>query len=245
MINIYSSGSISGAVRDAVNSHLFNEGGIGINCTVGPAGLLRRRIEEGEMFDIFISADLHNAKELQIKGITNAPIHLVKNKMSVFIKKSLHATKDTVLDILAKDGIRLGISTPLSDPAGDYAMDVFYNIENNISQELGKLLKKKAIPVVGNALLPAMQNHGKSPVVRLFREGHIDAFIGYSSSFLKLAECHDYIEEIDLPDQAAVQADYYAALFIGASDGADKIICTLLKQKAIFLKHGFIPLEIS
>jgi len=245
MINIYSSGSISSAVKDAVNKHLFCEGGNGINCTIGPAGLLRRRIEEGEMFDIFISADLHNAKELQTKGITNAPIHLVKNKISVFIRKGLNASTENVLEILSKDEIRLGIPTPLSDPAGDYAMDVFHNIENNISANLGQLLRKKAIPVVGNALHPSTKNQRKSPVVRLFKEGHIDAFIGYSSSYLKISECHEYIEEIELPEEAAVQADYYAALFIGASEGADEIICTLLKQKDIFLKHGFIPLEIS
>lgn len=174
-IRLLSAGSLR-RVLPAVIEDFTDAGGAPVALTLGPAGLLRERIEGGEAFDLFISADMGHPQRLAGLALAAAPVRLVRNRLCAIARADLRLTSASFLDVLSDPAVRIGTSTPGADPCGDYAARVFEMIEAH-HPRIGAGMAARARHLLGGRGSPA----GKDGAA-LITEGVVDVFLGYVTS---------------------------------------------------------------
>lgn len=119
-MQVYAAGSLVAALKDVIAASGIPAEAVAAP-TFGPAGLLRKRIEDGEKADLYLSADLASPRRLVDAGRAKDVVPFARNTMCVLARADLGLTLDNLLDRLLKPDLRLATSTPGADPAGDYA----------------------------------------------------------------------------------------------------------------------------
>lgn len=208
--------------------------GMPVSLSLGPAGLLRERIEAGEPFDLFASANMAHPERLVSLGLAKEAICFTRNRLCILARASLGLTAETLVETLASPAIRIGISTPGDDPSGDYAFEMFDLVEGQ-HPGLGRDLKHRAQQLVGGRHSPS----GKS-AAGLIGEGVVDLFLGYASN----ARLHDKdpaLSIVQLPAHLSPGIAYAAALSSTSDENAEKLRDFLLSEhaKAILMANGF------
>lgn len=174
-IHLLSAGSLRHALP-AIIAEFTDAGSAPVALTLGPAGLLRERIEAGEAFDLFISADMGHPRRLARLSIAEAPVRLVRNRLCALARADLRLTQADFLGILSDPAIRIGTSTPGADPCGDYAARMFDMIEAH-HPGIGAGMRARAQHLLGGRDSPAGKD-GAS----LIADGAVDVFLGYFTS---------------------------------------------------------------
>ncbi|MBZ5763074.1 molybdate ABC transporter substrate-binding protein [Rhizobium sp. VS19-DR104.2] len=201
--------------------------GIPVHIEHGPASLLREKIEEGAMFDVFASANMTHPEKLHSLGLTGPALCFAQNRLCVIARRSLAVNEGNLIDVLADPEVRLGTSTPKADPSGDYAVEFFQNVERRHPGK-GRLLAGKAQALVGgrnSAPIPK----GATPASYLIGQGTVDAFISYASNGL-LSEGDPDVVVVPLPEPLGPTAQYGVSLRRNAAGSA-----------ALFRNHLFTP----
>ncbi len=193
---VYSAGSLRKPLP-MLCSELEAVSGMKTELVLGPAGLLRRRIEAEvpQRCGLFISADLTQAQALAAffrarrrQSVDVVPwvgnelmiLYPARGAAAELIEKlsadPAQKSRPLWLRLLAAPGVRIGTSTPHADPAGDYAA-AFFNQTARWDPKLPGELLAKSTPVVGGSI-PS----GK-PVLRpvdMLLAGKCDVYVGYA-----------------------------------------------------------------
>jgi molybdate transport system substrate-binding protein len=237
-VEIYSAGSLRGVVGELVKeASAFN---IEIKATFGGSGLLRERIENGEMPDLFMSADVGSPQKLETEGRTVVPaIAFARNRMCIVSRKAAGVTAGNLIDrLLAKDA-RVKTSTPIADPAGDYAWAIFDRIDT-LRPGVGAQLKEKAQALMNVSAKPSP---GQSAAAALFLAKQIDMSITYCSGWPALEkEVPDLTSLVVPPQLDPHPVDGVAVL--SNRPQAMHVALFLLSHKgqAIIAQEGLVPL---
>ncbi len=209
--------------------------GLRVETQFGPAGLLRERIEQGEVPDLFASANVGHPQHLATLGLARRVAVFTRNRLCLTVRKELCASGASWLELLANQALRVGTSTPLADPSGDYTWQLFATLER-LHPGLGARLQESALRLVGgpqSQSIPA----GELAAAWLIRDAQCDLFIGYASYAGRLVRCED-LEVLDIPQDYNIQADYAFAQFSEAANPLSDFLLSTAAQ-AILLREGF------
>lgn len=203
-ISVYSAGSLRKALPAMAAAV-----GLDLDIVFGPAGLLRRRIEDGERPGLFFSASMAHAEAVAALGDYGPAHPFAENRLCLTGRSEILKGGD-VLSILLDPANRLGTSTPGADPGGDYAFSVFDRAEA-VRAGSRDLLRAKAMPLVGGDI-PDPKKPTGSPVLALFQDDKVDIFLGYRTSALDLLASQPGLDMVELPPELAVRAVYGACV---------------------------------
>lgn len=234
-LQILAAGSLRGAWPELMAA-FSAQSGITAETQFGPAGLLRHRIEQGEVCDFFASANLLHPATLRQKGLAKETGRFTANALCLTVKRDAVTKNDNWLSLLLRDDLRLATSTPRCDPSGDYTWQLFDNIEQR-HQGWGEQLKRKARPLVGgpNSLpVPA----GELAARWLIDEGHAELFIGYASYQPRLM-LHPQLQVFTIPEPYNVPAEYGWAMLSSAAQHLAAFLNSPIAQQ-ILQQHGFV-----
>ncbi|WP_448955934.1 molybdate ABC transporter substrate-binding protein [Labrys neptuniae] len=210
--------------------------GIAVSVSLGPAGLLRERIEAGESFDLFASANMAHPRRLCAGGLAEEVFCFARNRLCLLARADLGLTSGNIVDVLSGPSTRIGISTPGDDPSGDYAFEMFDLIEVR-HPGVGASLKHRALQLVGGRYSPP----GRNPA-GLIGEGVVDLFLSYASN-ARFHEKDSALSVVSLPPEISPRIDYGLAQRTGANEGTVMLRDFLLSAQAqqILERAGFAP----
>ena len=232
-LTIYSAGSFRYALLEITGAFKqCNE--VEIECIFGPAGLLKTRIMEGELADVFISANSENVSALGSRVFQQQV--LTYNQLMLTTKNKPEFQRDTI-ELLFDDQYRLATSTPVCDPCGDYAWQLFDLIEKDYPEQ-GKRLKSKALKLVGGTENQVVIPPGEMASHYLLKNDYADMMLGYAHYQTRLENagmlCHT------LPSEYDIRAEYVLAM-LNDTELTQRFYQFLLSKHAqeIIRKNGF------
>ncbi len=240
-VRVFAAGSLTGAMT-AVAKLYSQQTGQQIETVFGPAGLLLKRIENGEPADIFASANMEHPQKLADDGFATQPIILVRNRLCATALPEFKLTTENFLDRLLDPHVGLGTSTPKADPGGDYAWMMFAKAEK-VRPGAQATLEKKAQQLVGGTNNPPVPK-GQNAVKYFFAQKKVDIFLGYCSSHQATPDPE--FASVELPAAVAVAADYGLSVVTRepkSHDAAYRFALFLLSPQAqkIISEYRFTP----
>ncbi|MBK8739940.1 MAG: substrate-binding domain-containing protein [Betaproteobacteria bacterium] len=150
--------------------------------TFGASGLLKERIERGEAPDVFASANTEHPEALAGLRLARQPRIFTRNQLCALTGPAVQVTPETMLDVMLREDIKLGTSTPKADPSGDYAWQMFEKAER-IRPGAFRQLDAKALQLTGGPNSPPPPaNH--SVYGDLVANGRADVFLTYCTNAL-------------------------------------------------------------
>lgn len=174
-LTIYSAGSFRYALLEL--TQVFKQWyEVEIECIFAPAGLLKTRIMEGELADVFISANSENVSALGSRVFQQQV--LTYNQLMLTTKNKPEFQRDT-LELLFDEQYRLATSTPVCDPCGDYTWQLFDLIEKDYPQQ-GQRLKERALKLVGGIENLVAIPPGEMASHYLLKNDYADMMLGYA-----------------------------------------------------------------
>jgi molybdate transport system substrate-binding protein len=211
------------------------ETGVAVSLEFGPAGLLRERIEAGEPFDLFASANMAHPQRLVSIGLAKEPVRFARNRLVLLARADLELTLENLVPVLSLPSTRIGMSTPGDDPSGDYAFEMF-DLMDAHHPHLGETLKTRALQLVGGRHSP-----GGRGAAGLIAEGVVDLFLGYASN-APLQQKEPMLSVVELPSAFSPRIEYGLALRKGSTDAAVSLRDFLISQQAqrLLVRHGFL-----
>lgn len=236
-LKILSAGSLRYAFPKIIAA-FKNLNDVDVSLMLGPAGLLRERIEAGEAFDMFASANMEHPNRLVSLGIAEEAVCFARNRLCFIARADLGLTTDNFLDTLSRPSITIGTSTPGDDPSGDYAFEVFERIEAS-HPGLGKALKSRSNQLVGGRNSPPPKP-GAGPG-SLIAEGEVDVMASYYSN-ARLVEDNPAFSIVDIPSEYAPRVNYGLCINRIAPDAAKQLRDFLLSDEGqgILNAAGFL-----
>lgn len=235
VVRVLAAGSLRHAMPE-IAAAFEQEAGVDVLLELGPAGLLRERIEAGTAFDLFASANMAHPRRLVQNGLATNVSCFARNRLSIIARSGLGLTIENVADVLSRPSIRIGTSTPGDDPSGDYAFEMFDLLD--VEQPgLGQALKSRALQLVGGRhSLP-----GKS-ATDLIADGTVDLFLSYASN-ARLYETDSKFIVTQLPAHLSPEIMYGMALSHSSGSSARKLYAFFLTDRAqiILMQNGLLP----
>jgi molybdate transport system substrate-binding protein len=203
-LSVYAAGSLRNALPMILErfSQRFD---IDTQLVLGPAGLLRQRIEVGETVDLFASANRAHPQRLFVRGLTGEPRRFSRNSLCIIMKNEAELTGRDWLEALMDERFILATSTPHSDPSGDYAVELFQRIDA-IHPGCGRKLIARARHLVGGNFSSPIPK-GQQPAPYLIRSGQADIFIGYGNNRRQL-EQYDDVKIVTIPPPYQIEIEY-------------------------------------
>lgn len=238
-IRILSAGSLRHAMPELVD--IFRQTtGIASSLALGPAGLLRERIEAGEPFDLFASANMAHPQRLVSMGIADDVVCFARNRLCILARADLGLTAANLVQVLSDPAVKIGTSTPGDDPSGDYAFEMFDRIETR-HPGAGEMLKSRARQLVGGRQSPP----GRS-ATGLIADGAADLFVGYASN-ARLQRSDPAFVVVDVPPEFSPNIEYGLALRKGSTDEARRLRSFLMSERAeqLLTRNGFLPAKVE
>ena len=238
-VRIYAAGSLVAPLREAIAASGLSAQAFAPP-VFGPAGLLAKRLQNGEAADLFLSANLAHPRSLLAGHRALLVMPFARNAMCLLSRQSLGDTAEAVVDRLLDPTFRLATSTPAADPGGDYAWKVFEKAEA-VRPGARMSLEGKALQLMGSptSMTPIA---GKSVPATLFLADKADALIYYCSGQAETLRDVPGLLARRLPDRIDVTAVYGLALLSEKPD-AVRFALFLLSDpgQAILVKHGLMP----
>lgn len=234
VVRVLAAGSLRHALPEIAAA--FEETtGVTVSLSLGPAGLLRERIEMGEAFDLFASANMAHPQRLVSIGLAKEPVCFARNQLVIIARADLKLTPENLVPVLSASSTRIGTSTPGDDPSGDYAFDMFDRLDGH-HPGLGKTLKIRALQLVGGRHSPP----GRS-ATGLIAEGVVDLFLGYASN-ARLHEGNPAFSVVNIPPAFSPTIEYGLALSRYATNEAASLRDFLISEDAeqILGRYGFL-----
>jgi molybdate transport system substrate-binding protein len=242
-IRVMAAGSLKDAFT-AIFSEYSKRYGDGFAPVWGPSGELRKRLQNGEAFDIFASAALAHAQALTDADVAGPSVMFVRNTLCIVTEASRPLETRNLVDTLLKPEIRIGTSTPVADPAGDYTWEMFRKIDATHPGAFDTL-SKKAQQLFGGPASPAPVNGRPRPLVAL-DDHEIDLFVTYCSGAQQIVRESARYKSVGLPPELAVGSEYGLTVSRHASADAAGFAMYLLSPpaQATLQAFGFIPVAL-
>lgn len=238
-LTIFAAGSLRD-VLPAVEQQYDASGTTRFTMVYASAGLLARRIENGERPDLFLSANLAYPQQLAREGKAQPARVFTRNTLCVTGRPGLGLTQDNVLARLLDPALKLATSTPVVDPGGDYTWEMFHRADA-VQPGAYALLNAKARQLFSGPQrveVPPGQDH----VRYLLAQHEADLFVGYCSGPAR------ELERVELPANLQVVAQFGFAVLNGTprpQAAAARFAQFLLTPaaQATFSAHGFQPVD--
>jgi len=240
---IYAAGSLRHVLPSLLSAFTAMTG-VTAETRLGPAGLLRERIEAGERPDIFLSASFAHPARLAEQGIARPAIVFARNAMAAAVRRDAGITGRNFIDRLLDPAVGIATSTPLKDPSGDYAWAIFRRIDQ-IRPGSFALLDAKAQKLVGGS--ETSNTPGRyDPIAAAMVAGSAHVFLGYRTGLTGLvAEVQD-AEIVAIPTEVNVVPEYGLAALAGCSEAGLAFSLFILSAtgQGILRDHGFQPVAL-
>ncbi|MEQ8814714.1 MAG: substrate-binding domain-containing protein [Thalassobaculum sp.] len=231
---LWAAGSLAAAVAD-----LTARPGMDADITVGPSGLLRRRIAAGERCDLFLSADLGHPLALARHGWASAVVRFAGNGLCALARPGLAVSPGTLLDVLLDPAVTVGTSTPGADPSGDYAWRLFAAADT-LRPGARAALVAKARVLTGGEVPPAAPP-GRHVYAWLVDGGQADLFLTYRTNAVAAIADNPALRMVDPPPALSVAASYALAVRRHAPASARRLALAILAPdgREVLQVHGF------
>ena len=242
-IRVMAAGSLKDAFT-AVFADYTKQYGDAFSPVWGPSGVLRERLQKGEAFDVFASANLPHAQALTDAGVSGPSVMFAKNALCIVTEAASPLDTGNLVDTLLKPDVGIGTSTPVADPAGDYTWEMFRKVDA-MRPGAFDTLSKKAQQLVGGPATPAAVN-GRSPLLVALDDHKIDLFVTYCSGAQQTIRDSSKYKSVALPPELSVGPEYGLTVSRKAiADAADFAIYLLSPPAQATLKSfGFIPVAL-
>jgi molybdate transport system substrate-binding protein len=237
----------AGSLKDAftvVFADYTKQYGSGFSPVWGPSGALRERLQKGEAFDVFASANLPHAQALTDAGVSGPSVMFARNALCIVTDAGSPLDTGNLVDTLLKPDVGIGTSTPVADPAGDYTWEMFRKVDATRPGAFDTL-SKKAQQLVGGPATPAAVN-GRSPLLVALDDHKINLFVTYCSGAQQIARDSAKYKSVALPPELSVGPEYGLTVSRKAIAGAADFAIYLLSRpaQATLKSFGFIPVAL-
>ncbi|MGH6897963.1 MAG: molybdate ABC transporter substrate-binding protein [Geminicoccaceae bacterium] len=204
-VTLYAAGSLKAALTDVAKAY---EGAHGtpVEMAFAASGLLRERIEGGERPDVFASANMAHPQALMAKGLGGPVALFARNRLCALAQPDLEVDSANLLEVMLRQDVKLGTSTPKADPSGDYAWQLFEKAEALLPGSFAKL-DAKALKLTGGPD-SAKAPEGRNTYGWVMAQGQADLFLTYCTNARLAAAEVAGLETVQLPEALAVGADY-------------------------------------
>jgi molybdate transport system substrate-binding protein len=231
-IRVMAAGSLKDAFT-AIFADYTKQYGSGFSPVWGPSGVLRERLQKGEAFDVFASANLPHAQALTDAGVSGPSVMFAKNALCIVTEAGSPLDTGNLVDTLLKPDVGIGTSTPVADPAGDYTWEMFRKVDATRPGAFDTL-SKKAQQLVGGPATPTAVN-GRSPLL-----------VAYCSGAQQMVRESSKYKSVALPSELAVGPEYGLTVSRKATAGAADFAMYLLSPaaQATLKSFGFIPVAL-
>jgi molybdate transport system substrate-binding protein len=231
-IVVFAASSMTESMTDLAEAYQKDEPDIKIVYNFSGSQMLKTAIENGSKADIFISANISNAQELQQKGFLSSYRPFLKNRL-VIIKSLKSKYHIKTLRGLAQKGIRIAAGD-VSVPVGSYWNKAFTEAFRKGIIDAGQKIK-----ITAN--IKTTELNVKDIVSKVLID-EVDAGIVYRTDINE--ENKDKLEEIDIPLFSEFKAEYPIAILKSSESNPEvkKFYDYIISDKAkkIFAKYRFI-----
>ena len=242
-VKIYAAGSLSAVLPELITASGLPASSVAAPI-FGPAGLLRQRIENGEVADLYLSADLAQPEHVAAARGGGPVVPFARNRTCAVGAGSLGLTASNLLDRMLDPAVHIGTSTPGADPGGDYAQAVFARAER-LHRGAQAVLQAKAQAMFGgpNSMVPA---DGHSPGGAALLDHRADVLIYYCSSAAPILTEVPGTVSIPLPP-ALEPGPVYGLTVLGSNPDAARLALFILSGpgQAILATRGLLPVLAS
>ena len=242
-VKIFAAGSLSGVMGALVSASGLPAGSVAPP-QFGPAGLLGQRIEDGEMADLFASADMRQPQRIAAERPAVIVVPFARNRMCAVGAQSLGLNAGTVLDRMLDPAVTLATSTPGADPGGDYAQAVFARAEA-VHPGSQATLKAKAKALFGgpDTMVPA---DGHTPGGAILLAKRADIVLYYCSGAASVLQ--EVPGSVSVPLPAALEpGPVYGMALLSPNPDAARLALFILSDRgqAILAQNGLMPVLAS
>ena len=239
-LNLYAAGSLRAALTDVVRAFEAKSGGLRVETEFAASGLLRERIEKGEVAHVFASADLGHPKKLADAGLARTQVGIfARNRLCAVARVGLSVAPAGLLDTLLDPGVRVGTSTPKADPSGDYAFALFAKAEAR-KPGAKAALEAKALQLTGG---PSSEKapDGRNQYAWVMESGKADIFLTYCTNAVLARKEVPALQILQIAPELNVGADYGMIVLKNAPVAADKLATFIRSEEgqAILVGYGF------
>jgi len=237
-LQLFAAGSLKAAMTDVARAFEKANDGLEVATTFGASGLLRERIENGEMAHVYASANMKHPRTLAQAGKAATPVRMfARNQLCALAAESVDVTSDTLLEKLLSDDIRLGSSTPKADPSGDYAFALFEKAEA-LSAGAHEKLSRKALKLTGGPDT-AKAPEGRSQYGWVMSLNKADIFLTYCTNAVLAQKDTPSLRKIEIPEALSVGAQYGMIVMKDAPAQSARLADFILAPEAQAILGGY------
>ncbi|SMP52516.1 molybdenum ABC transporter, molybdate-binding protein [Desulfonatronum zhilinae] len=238
-VSLYAAGSLRAALTDVAKAFEARTGN-SVATEFGPSGLLRQRIEQGEVAHVFASANMAHPQNLVGQGQKGPVALFTRNNLCALAQPGLSVTTATLLDVMLDPVVRVGTSTPKADPSGDYAFELFGKADQLKSGSTATL-SAKALQLTGGPDSPKAPE-GRNLYAWVMDEQKADVFLTYCTNAVLAKKELPHLQIVSIGPELSVGADYGLLVLDGASQEAWRLALFILSPEGqkILGDYGFV-----
>jgi molybdate transport system substrate-binding protein len=239
-VRLYAAGSLRAALTVVARAFEEKQPSARIELEFGASGLLRERIEKGELAHIFASADVGHPAKLTADGVTAGEVVVfARNELCALAREGLKVTPTTLLDTMLDPMVRVGTSTPKADPSGDYAFALFAKADT-IQPGAKAILEGKALQLTGgptSSKAPA----GINQYAWVMSGAKADLFLTYCTNAVLAERELPGLKIVHIPPELSIVAEYGLVVLENAPTAAMEFARFILSAEgeSILTSYGF------
>lgn len=232
-VSLFAAGSLKAALSDVAEDYAAAYG-TPVATRFGPSGLMRERIEAGEVAHVFASANMRHPRTLESAGKGGPVALFARNRLCGLARPDVTVSTDTLLEVMLSDDVRLGTSTPKADPSGDYAFELFDKSGH------ADALKAKALQLTGGPD-SAKPPEGRNNYAWVLDSDQADVFLTYCTNAVLAKKEMPALQIVQVPEALSVGADYGLIVLDDAPAEAWKLAMHILSPagQSVLTEYGF------
>jgi molybdate transport system substrate-binding protein len=239
-LKVMAAGSLRAAVTDLLHRFPLQSDAVDPP-EFGPSGLLRQKIENGAVVDVFASADMEQPRQLAAGHPERLVILFARNSLCALARPNLGLNQANLLDRLLDPAVRIATSTPGSDPLGTYSWEVFARADA-LKPGARATLEAKAKKLVGGGEKTPPLVAGKGAIEGIFFSDQADVMLVYCSAIPALQSEISFLTSIKLPATLTVEPAY-GMVILDSKPVALRFVAFVMSEEgqATLRSHGFEP----
>jgi molybdate transport system substrate-binding protein len=239
-LKVMAAGSLRAAVTDLLHRFPLQSDAVDPP-EFGPSGLLRQKIENGAVVDVFASADMEQPRQLAAGHPERLVILFARNSLCALARPNLGLNQANLLDRLLDPAVRIATSTPGSDPLGTYSWEVFARADA-LKPGARATLEAKAKKLVGGGEKTPPLVAGKGAIEGIFFSDQADVMLVYCSAVPALQSEISFLTSIKLPATLTVEPAY-GMVILDSKPVALRFVAFVMSEEgqATLRSFGFEP----